>query len=134
MPLKVQNRGAPILFDVRPLFCILGYYSTKSKYNSLCRHDHAKWAISLDKKKPFICVGDINRMETQRHRAGGTACFRNRSVHVRELAPLLRKYYFASAGECGRPSRWPLRGSTPVPELELEPGLLFLPLNRNLSD
>ncbi len=25
MPSEVQNRGAPILFDVRPLFGILGY-------------------------------------------------------------------------------------------------------------
>jgi len=29
-------------------------------------HDHAKWAISLDYKRPFVCIGDINRMETQR--------------------------------------------------------------------
>jgi len=39
------------------------------------KHDHAKWAISLDEKTPFVCVGDINRMETQRKRGGGTACF-----------------------------------------------------------
>ena len=42
--------------------------------------DHAKWAISLDKKRPWVCVGDINRMTTQEHRAGGTACFWSHKV------------------------------------------------------
>jgi deoxyribonuclease-2 len=44
------------------------------------RHDHAKWAISLDKKKPYVCIGDINRMDTQRRRAGGTLCFLHQAV------------------------------------------------------
>ena len=44
------------------------------------KHDHAKWAISLDKKRPFVCVGDINRMETQLKRGGGTACFASYKV------------------------------------------------------
>ena len=43
-------------------------------------HDHAKWAISLDSKKPFVCIGDINRMLTQFKRGGGTTCFSNLSV------------------------------------------------------
>ena len=42
--------------------------------------DHAKWAISLDRKRPWVCVGDINRMETQRRRGGGTACFASYKV------------------------------------------------------
>ena len=42
--------------------------------------DHAKWAISLDRKRPWVCVGDINRMETQRRRGGGTACFSSYKV------------------------------------------------------
>ena len=43
------------------------------------KHDHAKWAVSKDKannnSKKYICIGDINRMETQLKRAGGTVCF-----------------------------------------------------------
>ena len=44
------------------------------------KHDHAKWAISLDSKQPYVCVGDINRMETQKRRGGGTLCFLNQAV------------------------------------------------------
>ena len=43
-------------------------------------HDHSKWAISLDKKKPYVCIGDINRMDTQFRRGGGTACISSVSV------------------------------------------------------
>jgi deoxyribonuclease-2 len=39
--------------------------------------DHAKWAISADPSKPFVCVGDINRMVSQRKRGGGCVAFQN---------------------------------------------------------
>ncbi len=39
-------------------------------------HDHAKWGITLH--NPWICVGDINRMISQRKRGGGTIAFQNR--------------------------------------------------------
>ena len=37
--------------------------------------DHAKWAITIDEKKNWICVGDLNRMISQEKRGGGTVVF-----------------------------------------------------------
>ena len=41
-------------------------------------HDHAKWGISVD--SDWICVGDINRMVSQRKRGGGTIAFQDRTL------------------------------------------------------
>jgi deoxyribonuclease-2 len=38
-------------------------------------HDHAKWGITLQDN--WVCVGDINRMISQRKRGGGTIAFQN---------------------------------------------------------
>lgn len=37
-------------------------------------HDHSKWAISDDIKEAFVCISDINRMESQFKRGGGAVC------------------------------------------------------------
>ena len=39
--------------------------------------DHAKHAISNDPNNPYVCVGDINRMVSQRKRGGGCIAFQN---------------------------------------------------------
>jgi len=39
--------------------------------------DHAKWAISEPNKGDWICVGDINRMISQRQRGGCTIAFQD---------------------------------------------------------
>ena len=40
--------------------------------------DHAKWGITL--KSDWVCVGDINRMVSQRKRGGGAIAFQNRTL------------------------------------------------------
>jgi deoxyribonuclease-2 len=40
--------------------------------------DHAKWGITVD--SDWICVGDINRMISQRKRGGGTIAFQNHTL------------------------------------------------------
>ena len=41
-------------------------------------HDHAKWGITLH--SDWVCVGDINRMISQRRRGGGTVAFQNQTL------------------------------------------------------
>ena len=41
-------------------------------------HDHAKWGITVH--SDWICVGDINRMISQRKRGGGTIAFQNETL------------------------------------------------------
>ncbi|XP_052223515.1 plancitoxin-1-like isoform X3 [Dreissena polymorpha] len=44
--------------------------------------DHAKWAITNTTGSAWVCVGDINRQESQMTRPGGTVCFQNQQVHA----------------------------------------------------
>jgi len=43
--------------------------------------DHCKWGISQSSAASWVCVGDINRMTSQKHRGGGTACFQDSGLH-----------------------------------------------------
>ncbi|CAG2177708.1 unnamed protein product, partial [Oppiella nova] len=42
--------------------------------------DHSKWAISKTATVPFVCFGDMNRMQSQFKRGGGQTCFQSPNV------------------------------------------------------
>ncbi|RWS21726.1 Deoxyribonuclease-2-like protein, partial [Leptotrombidium deliense] len=46
----------------------------------LYTQDHAKWAVSESEKSPFVCISDINRMESQFKRGGGSLCIHDTDV------------------------------------------------------
>lgn len=59
--------------------------------------DHSKWAISESMAKPFVCVGTLNRVESQYKTGGETLCFQNKLLHrllretVTDIEPAPRK-------------------------------------------
>nr|CDJ87818.1 Deoxyribonuclease II domain containing protein [Haemonchus contortus] len=70
------------LYDgIVPLECSLTYHTNDAlqiqvgatmefKYTK----DHSKMARSTDATKPWVCIGDVNRMTSQYIRGGGTTC------------------------------------------------------------
>lgn len=42
--------------------------------------DHSKFVLSKSGDIPFVCIGDINRMETQFERGGGTLCTKDKQI------------------------------------------------------
>lgn len=44
------------------------------------KDDHSKWAVSQNSTQSWICVGDMNRMESQERRGGGALCFQSKPV------------------------------------------------------
>lgn len=54
------------------------FQQSKAKYVGFqYTEDHSKWAISSNPKAKakWVCIGDINRMQSQGKRGGGSVCF-----------------------------------------------------------
>ena len=49
-------------------------------YSYLESSDHSKWAIGKSKTKKIVCMGDINRMTSQRKRGGGAICWKSAAI------------------------------------------------------
>lgn len=62
------------------------FCGNKKVYDIKTTNDHSKWATSIeDSRNPaankyWVCIGDINRTESQRKRGGGALCIEHREL------------------------------------------------------
>ena len=65
-PLNVETwrRGSPVTLDCSARYVVLDAQDMKvgSTAEFKYTHDHSKIAVSTSSSKPYVCVGDINRM------------------------------------------------------------------------
>jgi deoxyribonuclease-2 len=56
------------------------YVNFDSAHTYKYTHDHSKIAVSASSAKPFVCVGGVNRMPSQRKRGGGAMCLESKPL------------------------------------------------------
>ncbi|KIH57045.1 deoxyribonuclease II [Ancylostoma duodenale] len=67
-----QCGGGANVYDVNNI-ALLGRSFSSSK-------DHSKWGVSMSEKVPAVCIGDVNRQESQFKRGGGAVCIEDRTL------------------------------------------------------
>jgi deoxyribonuclease-2 len=71
--------------------------------------DHSKIAVSASSSKPYVCVGGVNRMPSQRKRGGGALCFQSLPLWSALSAVVSRK------DSCSGPAPGPGPSPSPSP-------------------
>ncbi|XP_043467775.1 plancitoxin-1 [Leptopilina heterotoma] len=83
------------------VFNVESVYLKEVDLNFNSSHDHSKWAVASENKSNsnWVCVGDINRADTQFTRGGGTVCL--------NLAKVWKNYRDSVAGiePCPKPKK-----------------------------
>jgi len=63
--------------------------------------DHAKWLVLQKETSDMLCVGDMNRIGSQKKRYGGLVCFENRKV-AKKLRQMIGNNYETCVQAAGR--------------------------------
>jgi len=78
-PMVVESWGRPLMASCCPPTCKYNVTNVlEMKFTTTTTFaetkDHSKWAITEGIPPQIVCIGDINRMTSQRERGGGTSC------------------------------------------------------------
>ena len=66
-------------------------------------NDHAKWCVAQDESKPFVYIGDVNRMLSQKHRGGGGIVIQDAEL-CKAFKSLIMSTDWVKKDESGRPT------------------------------
>ncbi|XP_020724105.2 plancitoxin-1 isoform X1 [Bombus terrestris] len=75
----LNGRGKlPSICTRRKIYNVKSFEFDVANVNFASSQDHSKWAITDTKKSAnrWVCIGDINRADTQYSRGGGIVCFK----------------------------------------------------------
>ncbi|RWS21211.1 plancitoxin-1-like protein, partial [Leptotrombidium deliense] len=84
-----RGAGGPLTSNCSSTYKIINVDTLEMKFKGgnifttdewLYTQDHAKWAVTTASISPFVCIADINRMESQFKRGGGSLCFNDSDV------------------------------------------------------
>ncbi|XP_043198616.1 deoxyribonuclease-2-alpha-like [Amphibalanus amphitrite] len=105
-PFSLPSYRYPDSYEVENV-CSVRVIQGRSELDFEYTKDHSKWAVSKDGKEPWVCIGDLNRMETQKRRGGGTACLKNHNLwkNFRKAVNNNECMGVEDGGDGGRPGR-----------------------------